>query len=181
MNFETSSQASPEHERPKEVLDDNARKFITETFEPAFLEEHGAVSFTLTTDWLETGEDNEKKLAHKIFKNGDIEFLLISKVTDEDGKRTSKPKRITQKKYKELLSSSILRVKKERSQFTYNQGGVVLSVKYDEFANSERRILEVDAPTDAERDSFNPSEFPYALSEVTGDIHYYGYRVAAVI
>lgn len=164
----------------KEVLDDNARKFITKTIDPKFIEEHHASSFTLTTDWLETGEDNEKKLAYKEFNSGEIQILLIAKIT-KDGSRTSEKEKITTAEYTELLSSSILRLEKKRYEFTYAQSDILFSVKYDEFAGDTLRILEVDAPSEEERNSFNPHDFPAQLTEVTGDIRYYGYRVASVV
>lgn len=165
---------------PKEILDDNARKFTVDTIDPKFLKEMEASSFTLTTDWLETGEDNEKKLAYKEFDNGDIQILLISKIT-KNGSRTSEKEKITEEKYKELLDSSILHLEKKRYEFTYVQKDISFSVKYDEFAESKLCILEVDATNEQERDSFSPGNFPSELIEVTGDMKYYGYRVATVV
>ncbi|HSW77545.1 MAG TPA: hypothetical protein VLG36_01985 [Candidatus Chromulinivoraceae bacterium] len=49
----------------REILDDNARKFTVEPISAQFLDEHSATSFTLTVDWLETSEANEKKVAYK--------------------------------------------------------------------------------------------------------------------
>ena len=164
----------------KENLDDNARKFITETVDPKFLEEHHASSFTLITDWLETGEDNEKKLAYKEFDSGEIQILLIAKVT-KNGSRTSEKEKITAAEYAERISSSILRLEKKRYEFTYTQNDISFSVKYDEFAGDKLRILEVDASSEEERNSFNPHDFPVHLTEVTGDMRYYGYRVASVV
>lgn len=163
--------------KKKEVLDDNARKFIARAIDPQFLNEHKASSFTLITDWLETGEDNEKKVAYKGFDNGDIQILLISKVT-KDGNRTSKKEQITEQTYKDLVATSVLHLKKKRHEFTYTQNAIPFSMKYDEFANGEFCMLEVDAPTEEKRDAFNPNDFPSELTEVTGDMRYYGYRVA---
>ena len=85
-------QSNPEK---KEVLDDNARKFIVEAIDPALLDSSEASSFILATDWLETSETNEKKLAHKTFDNGDIQILLIVKIT-KDGNRTSEKTKISE-------------------------------------------------------------------------------------
>jgi hypothetical protein len=164
----------------KEILADDARKFITETLSTEFLEEHGASSFILTVDWLETDEDNEKKLAYKEFENGDIQILLITKVT-EDGHRTSEKEKITEEKYRELLALSKLHLEKKRYEFEYVQNEIPFSVKYDEFDDERLRILEVDAATEEGRSAFTPGDFPSGLSEVTGDMRYYGYRVAKVI
>jgi hypothetical protein len=166
----------------KELLDDNARKFTLGTIDPEFLQKHNAKSFLLTTDWLEMGESSEKKLAHKKYENGDVEILLIQKFT-QDGKRTVPPKeKLTENQYQEFLASSpALHVEKIRHEFDYIQNGISFSVKYDEFIGSELRVLEVDAQDEAERDSFEPKAFPYDLMEVTGDIRYYGYRVATVL
>lgn len=164
----------------KEVLDDNARKFTVEPISTQFLDEHGATSFTLTVDWLKTSEDNEKKVAYKEFDNGDIQILLIAKVT-KDGNRTSEKIKITEDEYKELRRSSILRLEKKRYEFEYTQNGIPYSVKYDEFPDGNLRILEVDASNEQERSSFSPSDFPGGPEEVTGDARYYGYRVADLV
>jgi hypothetical protein len=162
------------------LLDDNARKFVVEAIDHEFLEENGASSFTLTADWLETGEDNEKKIVRKQFDTGDIQILLIAKVT-KDGNRISEKQKITERKYEELLGSSILHLEKKRHEFEYTQDNILFSIKFDEFAGGELYILEVDAPSEEERDSFSPNDFPAKLTEVTGDIRYYGYRVADII
>ncbi len=176
-----TAEIPPKSPEKKETLDDNARKFTAEPIDPAFLEEHGASSFTLTVDWLETGEDNEEKLAYKKFDNGGVQILQISKTT-VDGNRTSQKEKITEEKYRELLGSPILlHLKKKRHEFEYTQGGVTFSMKYDEFADGTLCMLEVDAASEEERDSFSPGDFPSRLDEVTGDTQYYGYRVAGVV
>lgn len=162
----------------KEILEDNARKFITGILDPRFLEEHSPSSFMLIVDWLETDEDNEKKVAYKRFNNGDIQILLITKVT-QDGNRTSEKEKITEKEYQELQGASILHLEKRRYEFDYVQNGIPFSMKYDEFADETLRMLEVDASTEEERTTFNPDSFPGRLDEVTGDVKYYGYRVAS--
>ncbi|HSW91356.1 MAG TPA: hypothetical protein VLG09_01780 [Candidatus Saccharimonadales bacterium] len=164
----------------KETLADNARKFITEKLSTEFLEEHNASSFMLTVDWLETDEDNEKKLAYKKFEDGDIQILLIAKTT-QDGNRTSEKQKITEEEYREHLAHSKLHLEKKRYELEYVQNGIPFSLKYDEFGDEKDRILEVDASTEEERTAFNPSDFPSGLNEVTGDMQYYGYRVAEVI
>lgn len=179
MDLEPSTQ-TPQQERQKEVLDDNARKFVVGGIDPEFLKENGATAFTLTVDWLEIDKDSETKVAHKKFDNGDIQILLISKITT-GGNRTSEKEAITERKYKELLGSSILHLEKKRYEFEYIQNRISFSVKYDEFANSKLCIVEVDAPTEEERNAFNPNDFPSALSEVTGEVDYYGYKVANMV
>lgn len=163
----------------KELLDDNARKFTLDTIDPEFLQKNNTKSFLLTTDWLEMDESSEKKLAHKRYGDGDVEILLIQKFT-QNGKRTVPPKeKLTEDQYQEFLAlSPALRVEKMRHEFNYIQNGISFSVKYDEFVDSELRVLEVDAQNEAERDSFASRAFPYDLTEVTGDVQYYGYRVA---
>lgn len=74
-----------------------------------------------------------------------------------------------------MLKRSLIHVEKRRAEFSYEQGGMIFEVKYDEFAASNLRILEVDAATDEQRQSFEPFG---GLHEVTGNIAYYGYRVA---
>ena len=164
----------------KEALDDNARKFVTDAIDSDFLKEHEATSFILATDWLETNEDNEKKIAYKEFDNGDVQILLIVKVT-KDCNRTSEKTKISSEEYANFLHSSILHLEKKRYEFTVTQNDIPFAIKYDEFANSNLRILEVDASTEDARDTFSPDLFPGKLTEVTGDISYYGYRVANTI
>lgn len=165
----------------KEVLDDNARKFTLDGLTPAFLDDNRADSFVMTTDWLVTDEDSEEKLAYKKFKSGEVKILLIKKVMDQDGKRKSVKQEITQEKYEELKTASILQVEKTRHEFSYSQNETDYSLKYDEFADSELRVLEVDAKDDNERESFDKTRFPVVLNEVTGNLDFYGYRVASLV
>jgi hypothetical protein len=166
--------------KTSEPLDDNARKFVVEVIDHALLEENEVSSFTLTVDWLETGKDNEKKVAYKRFDNGDVHILLISKLT-KDGKRASVKEKISEETYKELLGSSVLHLEKRRHEFEYVQNNISFSIKFDEFADGKLNILEVDAPNEEERNLFNPNDFPAKLTEVTGDIRYYGYRIADIL
>jgi hypothetical protein len=164
----------------KEILEDNARKFTLGSIDSQFLKDHNATSFELIVDWLETGEDNEKKLAYKKFDNGSIQILLISKIT-KDGNRTSEKNKISEDEYKRLLGSSKLHLEKRRYEFSYNQDTIAFNLKYDEFEDGKLNMLEVDAVTEEERSSFDPKQFPSTLSEVTGNLNYYGYRVAETL
>jgi hypothetical protein len=170
---------TPNPER-KEILDDNARKFIVGAIDPTLLDAHHASAHTLTVDWLETEEDNEKKVAYKRFDTGAIQILLIAKVTKGGDRKTVKDK-ITEDEYRELIPASVLHLKKKRYEFEYTQNDISFSMKYDEFSNSPLCILEVDALSDEERNTFDPRLFPQDLSEVTGDLRYYGYRIAAIL
>lgn len=165
----------------KEVLDDNARKFTLDGLATSFLDDSNTESFVMTTDWLVTDEDSEEKLAYKRFKNGEVKILLIKKVMDENGKRKSVKEEISEGKYEELKATSILQVEKTRYEFSYPNNGTDYSLKYDEFADSDLRVLEVDAKDDAERDAFDKTKFPAVLTEVTGNLDFYGYRVARVV
>jgi hypothetical protein len=175
-----SAEIPTKNPEKKEKLDDNARKFITEALSPEFLGASGASSFTLTVDWLETGKGNEVKVVHKEFDNGDVQILLIAKTT-KDGNRTSEKEKITEERYHQLKASSVPHLEKKRYEFEYDQNGTSFSVKYDEFADGKLNMIEVDASSEDERDSFSPDDFPADLEEVTGDIRYYGYRVAEIV
>lgn len=164
----------------KEKLEDNARKFTAEALNSEFLEAHNASLFTLTVDWLETGEDTEVKVAHKKFDNGEVQILLIAKTT-RGGNRVSEKEKINEERYRQLKASSILHLEKKRYEFEYEQNGILFSLKYDEFADGKLNILEVDASSEEQRETFDPKKFPVELEEVTGDIRYYGYRVAKII
>lgn len=161
-------------------MDDNARKFITQALTQDFLKVCNATSFILTTDWLETDETKEKKLAYKKYDTGEVAILLITKVTKE-GKRFSEKNKITDQEYKRLLLDSMLRVEKRRYEFNYIQNDNLFSIKYDEFINSELKILEVDSDSEEVRNKFDSKNFPVTLKEVTGDIRYYGYRVSSIL
>lgn len=167
-------------ERKTETLDDNARKFTTDVIEADFLLVNDAIGFRLITDWLEIGVDTEVKLARKVYDNGQEQLLLISKITN-DTARTSTKEAITTDQYQMHIASSVCHLEKMRYEFTYRQNDTLFDVKYDEFIGSSLRIVEVDAQSDAERESFTPDAFTGALQEVTGDIRFYGYRVADLV
>ncbi len=173
---------NPEQETPPE---DNARKFVLDALSPEVLAQYDATECMLITDWLEISETNEKKLAYKIYKDGrPDEIFLIEKITHEDGRRTVPEKKaLAPDDYDEQLKSSIRQVKKVRYEFNYIQNGIKFKVKYDEFIDSELRILEVDAESgsDVERASFKPEEFLNGLKEVTGKLEYYGHRVTTIL
>lgn len=162
----------------KKGVEDNARKFLVDNIDPSFLVEHRAIFYKLILDWLETGEDTDKKLALKEMKDGEIQTLLISKVTD-NGNRIVDKKKISVEEYMNLLESSVVRVKKTRYEFQYQQEGVTFVIKYDEF-DGGLRMIEVDASNEEDRNKFKPEAFPYKVSEVTGNMSYYGYRVAGL-
>lgn len=164
----------------KTLLDDNARKFLVAPISSDFLVDNRASSFVLVIDWLEANEDNEKKVVYKQFDNGDTQILLISKVT-LDGSRTSVKEPISEDEYEKLIALSVLHLEKRRYEFDYVQSGVTYSLKYDEFGDKKLCMLEVDGGDEDSRSAFRSSDFPASLDEVTGDMKYYGYRVADVI
>lgn len=172
------NKTNPELE--KVVLDDNARKFVVSTIDTELLEANNSKSYLLVTDWLETSKANEKKVVRKEFGNGDIQLLLISKVTIGSN-RTSEKEKITEEQYKELLAGSIRHAEKMRHEFKYPQDGIEFDMKYDEFTDSNLRVLEVDASTDVERELFTLNNQFVGAREVTGDLRYYGYRVADIV
>lgn len=167
-------------EKQKVTLEDNARKFTLAALDQSFLEQQAASAFLMTTDWLETNEDTEKKLTHKKFINGEVQILLIAKTT-KNGSRTSEKEKITEQKYKQLLTGSVCNIEKMRYEFEYIQDGAHFDVKYDEFIGSSLRVLEVDAQSEEERELFMPTHFPAKLTEVTGTLEYYGYRVTGIV
>jgi hypothetical protein len=170
MSIETPSN-NPEQ---KEVVDDNARKFLIEPLNPAFL--RGASLVTLTTHFL----DDQKKIVHKDFGNNKIEIWLIEKVTDKDGNRTAERQQMPEEdySYEELYRDSIFTYKKDRFQFNYPaKNGVRFSCNYDKFDGGKLCMLEVDAPSEEARNSFNPGSFPVPLTEVTGAPGYTGSEI----
>lgn len=178
--IDMSAEIPTDKSENKEIIDDNARKFIVTNSERDFLKKNDVISYDLITDWLELNEDSEKKLAYKKFDNGEVQILLISKVT-KAGNRTSRKEKIDEEQYRELFKCSILHVEKKRHEFEYIQNDISFSMKFDEFSQSNLLILEADADNEKDRNSFDAAAFPIGLIEVTGDIRYYGYRVADVI
>lgn len=179
MTYSTKPENQSQPGAQKDIVDDNARKFLVKPLDAAFLEK-SKTSFLLATDWLETGEDSERKVAHKTYTNGETKIFLISKTT-KDGRRISERQPISQEEYAKLLEESVSHLEKMRYEFDYEQNGTVFDVKYDVFSNSDLRVLEVDAATEEERNSFELSDFPSKLTEVTGEMQYYGYRVASIV
>lgn len=180
MDLDPAAQPTPEQEKSKEA--DNARKFITEPLSPGFLVEQGATPFLLITDWTETNKGNETKVVYKKFNNGKEQTFLISKTTDQDGKRTKEKIDITEDKerYEELKGLSKRRVEKMRHEFDYTQNGTSFTVNYDEFAGGKLLMIDVDAETEEEKDSFNPGDFPAKLVEVSDEPQYSGHRIIEI-
>ncbi len=166
-------------ERPKEILDDNARKFTLAEIDANLFDTPDSNSYLMITDWLETNESEETKVVYKRFDNGEALILLITKVT-KDGDRTSEKTKITDQKYSELVIKSKIHSEKVRTEFTYHQHGIDFSMKFDQFTDNALHILEVDASSDEERAVFDYRAFPSRLSEVTGNLQYYGFRVAGL-
>lgn len=167
-----------EHEASPEIVGDDARKFIVTAIASEVLSSNDT-TYLLVTDWLETGESTEDKLAYKKYTDGTTQILRIRKVTTETGRKSQKDP-LSQDEYAKLLQNSLLRVEKIRHELAFTQDGLDFSLKYDEFQGADLRILEVEADTEDERMAFDPVTFPGELKEVTGDIRYYGYRVAGV-
>ncbi len=161
-------------------MEDNARKFIVSKVNSEFLGENGAIRALLIVDWLITEEDKEKKLVYKKFENGEIQFGLVEKII-LDGSRTTKKTKLIESDYNSSLSNSTVHLEKIRYEFNYEVNGVLFSLKYDEFKNGELCMFEIDAKTEEERNSFPVHNLPFELEEVTGDMRYYGYRMAEML
>jgi hypothetical protein len=167
-------------QRNKEVLEDNARKFVVESIDSEFLRKNNAKAYSLVVDWLETDEMQEKKVVLKRSEQGKTQYILVSKASHE-GNRVTEKKKITEDEYTSLCALSIVHLEKKRYEFEIAQNGIQFALKYDEFSGGVPNMLEVDADNQEERGKFNPSSFVYLLNEVTGEMQYYGYRVAAAI
>lgn len=179
MTTENYMQNPDKKENP--AIDDNAYKYTLSALTSEFLAHYNVKSYLLITDWIETGDDSEKKVARKIFGDGSVELLLIEKKTINGERKTIKNS-ISAAVYDEYVIASIVHVEKTRHEFVYTQGDNTFDMKYDEFTDSSLRVLEVDAENDEARETFVASNFEGAdLQEVTGDERYYGYRVAQMI
>lgn len=95
-------------------------------------------------------------------------MLLITKVT-KDGRRTADKQPITDDAYREHLANSVQHLEKVRHEFTYRQNDIDYGMKYDVFAD-QAQILEVDAATNTDRESFDVASFPYSLDRIIEDI-----------
>jgi hypothetical protein len=162
----------------KEVLKDNARKFVVRGISQDLLT--GSRSYLLKADWLETNQTDEKKITSKEFADGSTQLLLVTKVS-KDWNRVSERRELDQAEYEALLEQSVLHLAKRRHEFKVTQNEIVYTIRYDEFQDSELCILEVDASSALERAKFDPALFPAELTEVTGNLGYYGYRVANLV
>ena len=173
---------SPEKDK---AIDDNDRKFTLPALPLEFLATHSTDSYYMITDWLETNDNDETKIVRKIYDDGEEKLLYITKVgVDED--RESKKTPLTEQAYGaylENLDPSKPHVEKRRYEFEFAQNGIDFTAKYDEFAGSTLRVLEVDAKTklDKDKNAFDPTAFDYPLTEVTGIKQFYGYRIASII
>lgn len=161
-------------------VEDDARKFTLEGLSADFLRREVPFAFDLAVDWIDMGTDSETKVARKSFGDGTVETLRISKAI-KDGKRVAVKKPIAQDAYEQALENSVCHIKKRRYEFKYVQNHVIYSLKYDEFEDSDLRLLEVDAPSEEERANFDLGAFPVALTEVSDDDRYSGYRIASML
>lgn len=169
----------------REGSSDNDRKFVVEAINSEFLAAHDANSYYMVTDWSETNEHDETKLVKKLYDDGKEEFFHIAKVGVEQD-RESKKTPLSEVKYNEYLErqdSSKPHVEKRRYEFKFIQNGIQFIAKYDEFADSTLRVLEIDtkSKSDEDRKKFDPSIFDFALVEVTGIKQFYGHRIASLI
>jgi hypothetical protein len=175
-----SEHISKEKLKKKEVIADNARKFTLAAIDEKFLKSHGASSYLLIVDWIVTNEDREKKVVYKELADGEKQYFLIEKVT-QDGNRTTDKKRISEEEYKSFLTTTSVQVEKRRYEFDFLQNDIHFALKYDVYPGNNLSVLEVDSKTEAERSKFEIDAFPYKLAEVTDDKRYQGYRVADLI
>lgn len=165
----------------KEIVNDNDQKFTLETIDPQFLTSHNALSYLLVTDWLETNEADETKVAYKKFDDGSVKILHIAKVTI-DGNRTAEKRELTEVEYEKYRNFTKIHVEKRRYEFDYVQeDGSSFAVKYDEFIDSSLRVLEVGAKVSSNEASFKSEDFPYELKDVSNDDSFIGFRVATHI
>lgn len=166
-------------------ISDNDRKFIVEDISSEFLVTHAKDMYDMDTYWIETNNDNEAKLVEKTRNNTEKEFLYIAKVGVEQDRKSEKTK-LTQQQYTEQLDTidpSKPHVKKRRYEFELTQNGIEFVAKYDVFAGSTLRVLEIDAKskTDEDRNAFDPHAFGFAIVEVTGITQFYGHRIANLV
>jgi len=163
---------------------DNDRKFVVESISPEFLAGIKVESYIMSTDWIETNDNDETKLVRKIYDDGTEKLLHITKVGDEQS-RESKKATLSKAKYDEYLEKldqSHTHLEKRRSEFELTQNGIRFTAKYDEFADG-LRVLEIDAVSknEDERNAFDPDAFDFAVVEVTGIKRFYGHQIVSII
>jgi hypothetical protein len=164
------------------LTDDNARKFVTVPFSSKFLERQNAIEFSLKTDWLFGESACEIKTVCRKQFNTPARYHLITKFSN-GANRLSHKLELGKDTYCRLIKSSCARLEKERWEFTLLQNGVLFSLKYDKFDVGDCYVLEVDAANGEQhaRRAFRPDLFPYKLKEVSGDLKYYGIRMAETV
>lgn len=161
------------------IANDDARKFVTTSFGDAFLKRHNAETFNLTTDWLFGGDSCEIKIVCRQYSDRGDRYHLITKYADGTTRRSYKLE-LQEKAYLRLTKSSCAHLEKERCEFDFVQDHVPFILKLDRYGVKGYCVLEVDAASrqEADRRSFRPDRFPYELREVSGDLRYYGIRLA---
>lgn len=170
----------PKTPEKKNAAPDDARKFTLEGIDRTFLNAHSATSCIMTVDWLETG-DKDEKVVRKEFDDGTVQILHIEKVM-KDGERISAKHPITAEEYETYRKNAVLpTLRKKRFEFSFVQEGSAFALKYDEFKDSNLRLLEVDASSKELRDSFTAQSFPYKLAEVSDDPDFSGPSIVKVL
>ncbi|MDB5176482.1 MAG: hypothetical protein JWN75_150 [Candidatus Saccharibacteria bacterium] len=167
----------PTYSPEKEIKPDDARKFVVgSNIDLAFLEKYQAETHNMTVDWIEIGSGTETKIARKAYDNGTVEILKITKVK-VDGSRIPQKDSVSPDDYPGEIADPLYHLDKRRYEFTYNQNEVDYSLKYDVIEGGRLYLLEVDAESAVKRDNFNPMEFEYPITEVSGKPEYEGYRI----
>lgn len=170
----------PINPEKKNAAVDDARKFTLEGIDRAFLDAHSATSCMMTIDWLQTG-DKDEKVVRKEFDDGTMQILHIEKVM-KDGERISAKHPITPEEYETYKKNAVLpTLRKKRFEFSFAQEGSGFALKYDEFEDSDLRLLEVDASSKESRNSFMAQNFPYKLVEVSDNSDFSGPRIVNVL
>lgn len=187
-NFPTSHDSEPK------PIDDNARKLVLLPIDALKLLDLGALTYDMEVQWTDVSEDSETKVVCKRYVNPDLEpnVLRISKETI-DGKRKTLKETISLEEFLKTVEQGdrMLHMEKRRSEFSYAQGDIDFSLKYDEFktgahADGTQRLfcmLEVESDTEEQREQFDPEAFTLAqiYAEATGNPEYTGYRIVQTL
>ena len=159
---------------------DNDRKFILESLNPEDVADGAVTAYDMEVYFIEIEPGRETKIVRKIYADGSVKTLKITKVTVNDERTTDKVE-IDDEEPESLAQRAVKHFEKRRHEFTYTQGGNTFNLKYDDYADVPLYMLEVGADDQMQIPTFVAQDFPATLTEVSDDKRYSGHRITEVL
>ena len=180
----------PTPETEAKPVSDNARKFIVDPIEPELIPVNNSFVHNMVIHWMSTEPRFEVKVVKKINARDDMDgaILRIMKTTHEDGRRETTREPIPYGEFLEVCERfpDTPHLEKRRTEFFVVQNDKPYLIKYDEFSDSDLRMIEVEIDprakmTEDDLNGFDPAEFFDVRDEVTADPSYKGYRIVETL